>query len=352
MIQLDGSQGEGGGQILRSALTLSMITGKAVQIENIRANRKPTPGLKAQHLACVHAAQEVANATTRGASIGSSQLRFEPDTIQEKNLNIRIGTAGSTTLVLHTIYLSLLLRSRIPIIVDIFGGTHNAHAPCLDYLQKTWVGFLKLLGLKVDILPIRPGFYPRGRGNFQATIHPAVDIKPLQCQASTLPDVIRIRSAVAGLPVSIAERMNHRLEQRWKKAKFEVETEVEEWENGPGVVMIAEVETGGVPAIFFELGERGKHGDKVADDLAVQVESFIETNAPIDPHSADQLLLPLSFANGISEFRTSSLTQHLFTNADTIELFGVAKFEIEGELDQPGLVRVIPKPRDGSAGAN
>ena len=163
MIDIDGSFGEGGGQILRSSLTLALMTGQAFHLRNVRA-RRSRPGLQPQHLTAVRAAAEVGQAQTRGASVGSSQLEFHPQAVRPGDYRFAIGTAGATTLVLQTVHLPLALQNA-PSTVTVEGGTHNDHAPCFHFLDTTWRGYMARLNLPIDLTLVRPGFYPRRRSN-------------------------------------------------------------------------------------------------------------------------------------------------------------------------------------------
>src|SRR4051794_16956249 len=171
MIELDGSEGEGGGQILRSALALSILTRRPFRLINIRANRSK-PGLQPQHLMCVKAAGAICGATYKGAAAGSSTLYFEPGDLKSGEYTFTIGTAGATALVLHTVSLPLALRGTGPSTVTITGGTHNTHAPCFHFNAVTWGAYLQRLGIDIDQEMIRPGFYPRGGGEVRAVIKP------------------------------------------------------------------------------------------------------------------------------------------------------------------------------------
>src|SRR5262245_41457653 len=159
LIELDGSEGEGGGQILRSALALSILTGRPFKLVNIRANREK-PGLQPQHLMCVRAAGTISSALYKGASVGSSVLYFEPERVKPGKYTFTIGTAGATSLVLHSIALPLALRATEPSQITITGGTHNQKAPCYHFLETTWAAYMRRMGLEVELAMIRPGFYP------------------------------------------------------------------------------------------------------------------------------------------------------------------------------------------------
>ncbi|HYH66167.1 MAG TPA: RNA 3'-terminal phosphate cyclase, partial [Urbifossiella sp.] len=184
MIELDGSRGEGGGQILRSALALAALTGRSFKLVNVRANR-PKPGLQPQHLMCVRAAGAICGAVYKGASVGSAVLVFEPGPVKAGTYTFAIGTAGATALVLHTVALPLALRGAAASTVTVTGGTHNTHAPCYHFNAITWGGYLKRLGIDIDQEMIRPGFYPRGGGEIRAVIHPCARVNGLTLTANT-----------------------------------------------------------------------------------------------------------------------------------------------------------------------
>src|SRR5579875_3106770 len=179
MLELDGSFGEGGGQILRTCLALSLLTGRAFHLRNVRAGR-PKPGLQPQHLMSVRAAATVGQAQTRGASLGSSVLDFEPGEVRAGPYRFDVGTAGSVGLVLHTIYLPLALRGRTPSELTLIGGTHVSTSPCFHFLDTTWRRYLELCGLRLSLRMNRPGFYPRGGGVVDAFIQPCPQLHGVQ----------------------------------------------------------------------------------------------------------------------------------------------------------------------------
>ncbi len=342
MIELDGARGEGGGQILRSALALAALTGRPFKLVNVRANR-PKPGLQPQHLMCVKAAGAICGAAYKGASVGSATLYFEPGPVKAGDYTFTIGTAGATSLVLHTVYLPLALRGTTPSTVTITGGTHNAHAPCFHFNAITWGSYLKRLGIDIDQEMVRPGFYPRGGGEVRATVHPCARVNGLTL--TTVPDLTTAGgfSAVANLPEGIARRQAQRLSSRLKSEKVEPHIALETWEAlNPGTVAAVVFRQAPVPTLFFGLGERGKPAEAVADDAADEALAHRAGSAPVDPHSADQLLLPLVFAPEASEYRTSAVTRHLTTNIDTVRAFVDREVVLEGREGEPGTVRVAP----------
>ncbi len=342
LVELDGSFGEGGGQIIRSALTLSILTGRAFRIVNIRANR-PKPGLQPQHLTCVTAAAAIAQARTRGATVGSRELTFEPGAVQVGEYTFDIGTAGAVSLVLHTVFLPLALRAAGPSTVTITGGTHVPHAPTVHFLSLTWANYMRILGLRVDIECERPGFYPRGGGKIAARIEPVGPVQALQLIESPALRTARILSAVANLPFSIAERQAQRLSQRLEQAGLHTAVDIEQWSAlSPGTLAAVIFPQTVVPTVFTALGARGKPAEAVADEAAEEALAFRDAAAPVDAHSADQLLIPLALCDTISRFRTAGITRHLTTNAAIVERFLPVSVSIDGNEEEPGTVTVEP----------
>jgi RNA 3'-terminal phosphate cyclase (ATP) len=339
MIDIDGSFGEGGGQILRSSLTLALMTGQAFRLRNIRA-RRAKPGLRPQHLTAVRAAAEVGHAETRGGSVGSSQLDFEPWTVKAGDYHFAIGTAGATTLVLHTVYLPLALQASSSNIV-LEGGTHNDHAPCYHFLATTWQSYLARIGLPLVLQLDRPGFYPRGGGRFTAQIPGGATLRGV-----TLTDRPPITRAIGfsavsgGLPDDIALRQAGRARKRLAEAALDADIGLETWRGGPGTVLALTLDEAPVATLYFGLGARGKRAEAVADEAVDQVLAYAATGAPVDEHSADQLILPLAFAEGPSEYRVSRVTKHLLTNVDVVRKFIPRQIEIDGAEGEPGTVRI------------
>ncbi|NOX61611.1 MAG: RNA 3'-terminal phosphate cyclase, partial [Chloroflexi bacterium] len=337
MITIDGSQGEGGGQILRSSLTLSLLTGEALRIKRIRAGRKK-PGLAAQHLAAVEAARRISDAQVEGAALGSTSLLFQPGSVRPGRYRFDIGTAGSTSLVLQTIFLPLALCPA-PSQVTITGGTHVPWSPCFHYLQHVWLPALQELGFKAELHLVWAGFYPKGGGEVRAAIRPRRVSRTLKMtQRGALRGLWGL-SAVANLPMSIAARQRKQVERRLKDRVPELRLEVESLPaRGKGTVVFLKALGDGVMAGFTGLGARGKPAERVADEAVDALDAFLATDAAIDPHLADQLLLPLAITAGVSCFSTSQITRHLLTHADVVRAFLPAEIEIEGELGEPGWV--------------
>jgi RNA 3'-terminal phosphate cyclase (ATP) len=340
MIEIDGSFGEGGGQILRSSLTLALLTGQAFRLRNVRARRQ-RPGLQPQHLTAVRAAAEVGQAQTRGASVGSGQLEFEPGAVKAGNYHFAIGTAGATTLVLHAVYLPLALLNESSNLV-FEGGTHNDHAPCYHFLATTWQAYLARIGLAFTLHLERPGFYPRGGGRFTAHIAGGAKLRGLMLtRRPPITRAIGFSAVSGGLPESIARRQADRAKERLEAAGLECDIGLETWRGGPGTVVALTVDEAPVPTLFFGLGARGKRAEEVADEAVNQVLEYAAADAPVDEHSADQLILPLAFAEGASEYRVSRVTKHLLTNIDVVQKFMPRRIDVEGLEGRTGTVRLV-----------
>jgi RNA 3'-terminal phosphate cyclase (ATP) len=338
LVLLDGSKGEGGGQILRTALTLALLTGRPFQIVKIRANRD-TPGLRPQHLKAVEAAALLSGAEVRGASVGSPSLTFRPRPYAPRDLAIDIGTAGSTALVLQTLHLPLALRAEAAVRVTLTGGTFNTRAPSFPFLETTWRAHLAALGLPVALTMPSTGFYPRGGGRLDAWIEPA---QPRPLTRTDRGPLVRIRgiAGVANLRPEIAGRMRDRAEARLDEHGLAAEIALADWPGagqGAAIALTAEHEHG-VPATFVGLGERGKPAEAVADEAVEELLAYLDVeDGAVDPHSADQILIPLALAPGRCAYSVTSVTEHLRTNAETIRAFLDRDIEIHEPTEgRPG----------------
>jgi RNA 3'-phosphate cyclase len=339
MVELDGSSGEGGGQILRSALTLSLLTGKPFHVSRIRANRS-RPGLAAQHLACVNAAATIGRAKLHGATLRSSDLEFTPGEVRAGDYSFPIGTAGATALVAQTVALPLA-HATGESTVTIDGGTHVAHAPCFDYLAVTWAPVLGRVGYDLRLTMDRPGFYPRGGGRIRLQVSGNARpvgirmVAPVDVQTATVLNVV-----AGNLPDHVADRQGGRIGDRLRELGVVTKFVTERWANGPSSFVAVTCADGPEPTLCFALGEKGKPAETVADEAFADFAAWAAAGWPVDPHLADQLLLPLVLAEGASEFRTTAVTQHLLTNVETVGHFLDRQITIEGELGAPGIVRV------------
>jgi RNA 3'-terminal phosphate cyclase (ATP) len=345
MIEIDGSMGEGGGQMLRTALSLSCVTGKGFRIRNIRKARSK-PGLMRQHLVAVQAAARIASAEAAGDQLGSEQLSFVPHRVAAGTYNFDIGTAGSTPLVLQTLIPPLLLAggaSRLTLI----GGTHVPFSPSWHYLAEVFAPTFARLGASVEFDLESCGFYPKGGGKVRCRIHPAARLIPLQAEVRGR--LLRVTgcSAVGNLPRGIAERqarsaLSFLRESLGKDVPMDVEIR-ELTIFGQGTFIFLKGEYEHAVSGFTALGERGKPAERVGEEAASEFLSHHLSGMPIDPHLADQLILYLAQAQGPSVFATSRISSHLQTNLQVTALFLDLQAQVLGELDSPGRVRIEPK---------
>jgi RNA 3'-terminal phosphate cyclase (ATP) len=326
MLILDGSEGEGGGQILRTALGLSLVTGIPFRIDRIRAGREK-PGLQRQHLTAVAAAAEIGKADVSGAALGSSVLTFKPGAVAPGHYPFSIGTAGSATLVLQTVLPALLL-ARGPSTLSLEGGTHNAWAPPFDFIELAFLPLLARMGARVTVKLERRGFYPAGGGRFTAKIEPCSSLERLD-----LLERGRIRSqtataVVASLSPGIARRELKVLERALSLDRNHLRCVEDRESAGPGNVLSVEVESEAVTEVFTGFGEKRVSAEEVAERLAMEVRAYLEAGVPVDEYLADQLLIPCALAGGGS-FVTTPLSPHSTTNMDVISKFLPRKFEVD-----------------------
>jgi RNA 3'-terminal phosphate cyclase (ATP) len=320
VIEIDGSLGEGGGQVLRSALTLSLLSQQAFRITNIRAHRKKA-GLRAQHLASVLAAKDVGKAQVSGAELGSQELVFSPAGLFGGHYHIEIGTAGSCSLVLQTIFLPLALAGGESK-VELSGGTHVPWSPTYDYIDKVWLPIMRELGYPGEIVIKKAGFYPKGGGKIVFTVAPARDRRGLNIRNPSVVQSFAGLSMIANLPGHVAARQHARMLQRLGEQNSEVEIEIQNM-SSPGKGSSVFISTNQPPPFFgfSALGEKGKPAEVVADEAVDHLMAFLKTNADVDRFLADQLLIPLSILNERSNFYVERVTRHLLTNAEVIRKF-------------------------------
>jgi RNA 3'-terminal phosphate cyclase (ATP) len=341
MITIDGSIGEGGGQVLRTCLSLSLITGKGFQIRNIRANRKRS-GLRAQHLKAVEISARIGNANVEGANLNSTSITFSPKKISSGRYTIDIGTAGSTSLVLQTIYLPLS-RGHVSSSIKLVGGTHSPWSPSFDFLKQHWLLFLEKMGFNVTLNLELAGFYPQGGGRLHAIIHPSGSVSPLILTKRGSLQRIRGVSFVSNLKRQIAERQRNRVVQRLGHHYPLNDIRVVEYPSkfkGTSICLICEFEHS--QCCYFALGELGKPAESVADEVVDRIKAFLSTDTTIDEYLADQVLLPLSLANSRSTFSTVKITSHLLTNAEIIKAFLPVEIKISGKIHSPGIISINP----------
>ncbi len=316
MIVLDGSQGEGGGQILRTALALALVTGKPFRMEKIRA-RRAKPGLQRQHLTAVLAAAEVGAATLEGASLGSQHLVFQPHEIRPGNYRFAIGSAGSATLVLQTV-LPALWSAAADSQLELEGGTHNPLAPPLDFLQRVFLPLVERMGPRIVARLERYGFYPAGGGRATVTVHPQ-PLRPIELLDRGEVVYRQVRVLLARLPRSIGQREAAAVCRGlgWPEEAATIE-EVDS--AGPGNAVLVEIGCQHATEVFSAFGQRGVRAEAVADDVVRQARRWLDADVPVGEHLADQLLLPFALAGG-GRFRTLNPSSHFETNRHTIAQF-------------------------------
>lgn len=317
-ITIDGAEGEGGGQVLRTALTMSLATGRACRLENIRGKRKKA-GLLRQHLTAVEAAAAIGDADVEGAEIGSRTLTFAPRAIKAGDYAFAVGTAGSATLVLQTVLLPLLTATtRSTLALE--GGTHNPWAPPFDFLARVFLPVLNRLGARVESALIKPGFYPAGGGRFTVTIEPGQRLASLDLIDRGEIVERRVIVKIANLPRHIAEREMAAAIKflNWSDECGTIDSAA--GSPGPGNVVLIEVKSEQVTEIFTGFGEIGTRAEGVSERAAKQARRYLTAGVPVGVHLADQLLPVLALGAGGS-FRTLPLTQHTKTNAEVIKRF-------------------------------
>jgi RNA 3'-terminal phosphate cyclase (ATP) len=318
MIMIDGSMGEGGGQIIRTSLALSLITGHPFTVKNIRAGRNK-PGLLRQHLTAVNAAVEIGQADVRGNEIGSRELIFSPGKIKAGTYRFSVGTAGSATLVLQTILPALVVADG-PSELTLEGGTHNPYAPPYDFLDRVFLPWLRKMGPKVSCTLERPGYYPAGGGRFKVTVEPAGRLAPLEIPERGELKQRHAQAIVCQLSENIAKRELQVVQKMLNWDMSTLETLVSKESHGPGNVLIIEMAFEKMTEIFTGFGERGVSAEEVARNACHEAREYLTSGAPVGKHLADQLLLPLVMA-GKGSFLTMPPSRHTMTNIEVIRKF-------------------------------
>lgn len=322
-VLLDGARGEGGGQILRSALTLSMITGLPFRIERIRAGRAK-PGLLRQHLTAVNAAATICAARVSGNAAGSQTLEFIPGPIRAGDYRFDIGTAGSCTLVLQTV-LPALWFADADSTLSVSGGTHNSAAPPADFLMRSWLSVVRQMGVQTEIELQRHGFYPAGGGCVRATVRPQPALQPLHLAQRGELSAIRATAVIAALPGNIAQRELAVVRQHFPAAQ--VELRQQDAREGPGNVVMVETVHARHSEVFSAFGERGVPAEQVAARAATAAQQYLASTACIGEHLADQLALPLALA-GAGSYTATCVSSHLASNIEVISQFLPVHFEL------------------------
>ncbi|MBI1190588.1 MAG: RNA 3'-terminal phosphate cyclase [Tepidisphaera sp.] len=319
MIYIDGSQGEGGGQILRSALSLSMLTGTPFRIEKIRAGRAK-PGLMRQHLACVIAAREICGGGVEGAEVGSQALTFFPGQVRPGSYCFPIGSAGGTTLVMQAI-LPALLAAAGPSTVVVEGGTHNDMAPPFEFFERCLTPLINRAGANVTARLERHGFYPAGGGRIVVEVSPAAEPREVVLLERGEAAARRVKAIVSKLPRHVGEREVSRVCEKLGMPREAGRVDDATGALGHGNALIIELVFGEVTEVVSSLGEVRKSAEAVADEAIAQAKMYLAHGAPVGEHLADQLMLPLAAMAG-GRYATTALTPHSTTNMEVIRAFG------------------------------
>lgn len=331
MWQVDGSVGEGGGQILRSSLALALLTNTALRVSNIRAGRA-RPGLMRQHLTAVRAAATICDGEVVGDAIGSTEIELRPGTVRSGDYTFSTGGAGSSTLVFQTILLPLLLRTEGVTTVRFEGGTHNPMAPPFDFLEHAFLPVLAKLGARISVVLEQPGFYPAGGGAWTLTLHggPLRGALELNERGSVL--VRSAHAVIAQVAPTVALRELAALAAAldWDPAACTPRQIVRA--HGPGNVLMATVRSEHVTEVITGFGERGVRAEDVAAAVATETQRYLRAGVPVGEHLADQLLLPMALGAGGS-FRTVRPSLHTRTQIELIERLLPARFTVTDEAE-------------------
>ena len=336
MIDIDGSVGEGGGQILRTSLALSMCTGQAFTLARIRA-RRAKPGLMRQHLTCVQAAEAVSGATVSGAALGSTTLVFEPGAVKAGDYSLRVGTAGSCTLVLQTVWPALMLAGATSRLT-LSGGTHNPMAPPFHFLERCYAPLLRRLGAGSELTLRRMGFYPAGGGEIDVTIHSAADtLRPFDVLERGAPVESYAECLAPALPVAVVRRELDAIGRALAWSPEQLRVPVVRQNEGPGNALMATLAYEHVCELATQFGEKGISAEAVASALAKEVRAHANSTGALGPHLADQWALPLALAvwrrGGSAAYTCTELTEHATTNFAMIERFLSVRFETAATFD-------------------
>lgn len=337
-LTIDGSIGEGGGQILRTALSLSMLTNTPIHLVNIRAGRKKS-GLMRQHLVCVKASQKICNAEVIGDTLGSGELFFTPKTIKAGDYEFHIGSAGSTMLVFQTLLPALLLQNNSSTI-SIYGGTHNPLAPTADFITHAFIPTLNKMGIQIDFELLKAGFAPIGGGAVKVTIHPWENILPFSTTQTGNIKAINAYAGCLNLENAIAERELAVFNQAFTLTNSRLYhlTGISQ-----GNSIFIEIDFDNHRQIFTALGEINKSAEKVANDLVKLVKNYLKSGAVADEYLTDQLLLPMALCavntNNNGVFTAQFISEHTKTQAMMIEKFLNVNIDFE-RVENGYLVRV------------
>ena len=329
-LTIDGSYGEGGGQLTRCAMALAAITGRPLHLNNIRAKRAK-PGLMAQHLTALRAVAAVAGGVLEGAALGATEIHFRPGRIAGGDYHFAVGTAGSISLVLQAL-LPVALHADSEVRITITGGTDVKMAPPVDYLHLVFLPWLARMGVAVTIESVRHGYYPKGGGAVSLTVRPCRNLKPLLAEAPGALSAIRGIAHVAHLPLHISQRMVAAARAELDDlAPVHIETKVladdEAFGTGGAMVLIAETEHSLLGAAT--VAERRVPAEQLGHDAGQALRAELASGAAVDIHAADQLLVYAAQAREPSRFTVRQVTQHALTVMWLIEQFLPVRFKVE-----------------------
>ncbi|MER3602209.1 MAG: RNA 3'-phosphate cyclase [Nitrososphaerota archaeon] len=346
-LRIDGSYGEGGGQILRTSLSLSIALGRPVEVYNIRAKRE-SPGLRPQHLATLRCLAQVSNGEVEGDEVGSSRVFFRPRTVRGGRLEVDIGTAGSITLLLQAAVPAVSLAGA-ELTLLIRGGTEVRWSPTIDYFARLACRAYERIGVRASIRVLRRGYYPRGGGLVEAAIRPAEPLRPVAwLEGEDVP--VEVISACGALPRHVCERQAEACRRALEAQGLRVGGVLLESSDtlSPGSSVTAlQCDGQGTFRGADALGERGKPAERVGEEAALKLAKEASTGAPVDSHLADMLPPLLALAPSLSSYRTSAVTEHLRTNLYVASLFTGARYEISPYERGGYVVRIEPAPGKG-----
>jgi len=346
LIEIDGSVGEGGGQVIRTSVALATLLGKKIHIFNIRAKRS-LKGLQPQHITGVKAVAALAEAEVEGLSLGSTELTFEPRTRLSGNFAFDVGTAGSISLVLQALMLAAAFTPGV-VKLGVTGGTDVRWSPTIDYVKYVALPVLKKMDYEATMAFTRRGHYPRGGGKVSMIVHPLRSLKPINLTDFGEAKRIGGVSHCVRLPKEVAERQAKAATVVLEKEGYrDVDILTESYPPdkdphlgpGSGVLLYAETTSGAVLGADA-LGERGKPAEKVGKEAADKLLKELKSRMPIDRHMGDMLIPYMAVADGYSMVNVSEVSMHLLTNVQITDLIAGTKFKVEGELKSPGKVHV------------
>lgn len=337
MIVIDGSQGEGGGQIFRSSLTLAMCLGKSVRIQKIRAGRS-RPGLLRQHLTCLRAAQSISGAQVTGDELGSMEITFKPGKVEAGEYHFAVGSAGSTGLVFQTILMPLLFAGGESE-VTFEGGTHNGFAPSYDYIDQCFLPAIRELGYKAEAELGRFGFYPAGGGAWKVGISAVDGIRPIKLvERGEVIDTCAVATS-SRIPGHINDRELAQVKKKFFWSDESLQPRMVESE-GPGNIVSLRIASENVTEVIEVVGERKLSAERVAGRAIKSAKEYLEARVPVGEHLADQLLLPMVLGNG-GQFRTLTPSLHFLTNVDVIKHFLDVEIDVNQENNNVYTVSIV-----------